>query len=80
VVDVDFTSKTNQLIDRELMVGFMTKQVLTRLQEEVEPSKFAKFYTGVHAFFAGCLTYIVGKFPWDDALLQHACFVDFEKW
>ena len=79
VVDVDFTNKTNQLSNRELMVGFMTKQVLTRLQEEVEPSKFTKFYTGVRAFFAGCLTYIVGKFPWDDALLQHACFVDFEK-
>lgn len=39
VVDVDFTSTTNQLSNRELMVGFMTKQVLTRLQDEVEPSK-----------------------------------------
>ena len=80
VVDVDFTSKTKQLSDRELMVGFTTKQVLIRLQEEVEPSKFKKFYTGVRAFFTGCLTYIVSKFPWDDALLRHACFVDFEKW
>ena len=48
--------------------------------EEVEPSKFKKVYTGVRAyFFIGCLTYIVNKFPWDDALLLHACFVDFEK-
>ena len=39
VVDVDFVSKTNQLSDKELMVGFTTKQVLTRLQEEVEPSR-----------------------------------------
>ena len=47
--------------------------------EEVEPSKFKKVYTGVRAyFFIGCLTYIVNKFPWDDALLLHA-FVDFEK-
>ena len=79
VVDVDFTNKTKQLSDRELMVGFTTKQVLIRLQEEVEPSKFKKFYTGVRAFFTRCLTYI-NKFPWDDALLRHACFVDFEKW
>ena len=34
VVDVDFTSKTKQLSDRELMVGFTTKQVLIRLQEK----------------------------------------------
>ena len=65
----DFTSKTKQLSDRELMVGFTPKQVLIRLQEEVEPSKFKKFYTGVHPFFTGCLTYIVNKFPRDDALL-----------
>lgn len=63
VVDVDFVSKTNQLSDKELMVGFTTKQVLTRLQEEVEPSRIKKFYTGVRAFFTGCLTYVVDKFP-----------------
>lgn len=78
-MDVDFVSKTNQLSDKELMVGFTTKQVLTRLQEEVEPSRIKKFYTGVRAFFTGCLTYVVDKFPWDDELLQHACFIDFEK-
>ena len=78
-MDVDFVSKTNQLSDKELMVGFTKKQVLTRLQEEVEPSRIKKFYTGVRAFFTGCLTYVVDNFPWDDELLQHACFIDFEK-
>ena len=78
-MDVDFVNKTNQLSDKELMVGFTKKQVLTRLQEEVEPSRIKKFYTGVRAFFTGCVTYVVDKFPWDDELLQHACFIDFEK-
>ena len=38
-----------------------------------------KFFTGVSAFFTGCLTYVVDTFPWDDEHLQHACFIDFEK-
>ena len=56
VINVDFGSKENQLSDRHLMVGFATKQVLSQLQDEVEPMKF---YIGVRAFFVGCLTYIV---------------------
>ena len=50
-MDVDFVSKTNQLSDKELMVGFTTKQVLTRLQEEVEPSRIKKNSTLVFAHF-----------------------------
>ena len=63
VVDVDFVSKENQLSDRDLMVGFITKQVLTRLQDEVEPTKFNKFYAGVCAFFVGGLPILLTSFP-----------------
>ena len=48
-------------------------------RKKLNPAELKKFYTGVRAFFTGCLTYVVDKFPWDDELLQHACFIDFEK-
>ena len=79
VIEVEFANTANQLSDRELMIGFTTKQLLVRLQEEVEPSRMKKFYAGVRAFFTGCVAYLVGKFPWDDEILQHASFIDFEK-
>ena len=79
VVEVDFNSKPNQLIDSQLMIGFTTKQVLGRVQDEVQPSKVKKFYNGVRVFYVKCLTYIVDKFAWNDPLLKHVQFVDFEK-
>ena len=79
VVEVDFNSKSNQLIDSQLIIGFTTKQVLARVQDEVQPSKVKKYYNGVRAFYVKCLTYIVDKFAWNDPLLKHVQFVDFEK-
>ena len=40
VVNVNFASKENQLSERDLMVGFKTKEVPSKLQDEVEPIKF----------------------------------------
>ena len=74
MIEVEFANTANQLSDRELMIGFTTKQLLVRLQEEVEPSRLKKFYAGVRAFLTGCVAYFVGKFPWDDKILQHAIF------
>ena len=56
VVEVDFVSKPNQLIDTELMIGFTTSNFLDRAQDDVEPLKLKRFYTGVRAFYVKCLT------------------------
>ena len=37
VTDVSFEDRSNQLDDDELMIGFITKQTLQKLKEEVEP-------------------------------------------
>ena len=52
VLDVDFATVTNQLDDRNLMIGFTAKQVLIRLPEEGEPGRIKKFHAGVHALKA----------------------------
>ena len=79
VMGVDLASKKNQLGDKELMVGFTTKQIVAHLQDNVELEKIKKFSTDIHAFFNTCLTYFMENFSWDDDLLNNACFVDFEK-
>ena len=79
VLTVSFEDESNQLGDREIMVGFVTRQVLVRVLDEVQPSRIRKFYNGVWAFFVGAVSYIVKKSPWIDELLQHATFVAFNK-
>ena len=79
VLNVSFMNKSNQLSDREIMVGFVSRQVLVRIQDTVQPNRLKKFYCGVRSFFIGAVSYIVKKFPWSDELLQHASFVDVKK-
>ena len=79
VTDVSFTDTSKQLVDDELMIGFITKQTLQKLKDEVEPREIGKFYAGVREFFVGAAAYIAHKFLWDDPVLIHSCFVDFEK-
>ena len=76
ITDVCFADRSNQLGDDELMIGFMTKQSLRKLKDEVEPREIRKFYTGAHEFFVGATPYITQKLLWDDPVLKHACFVD----
>ena len=79
VLSVSFREESNQLSDGGIMVGFLTRQVLVHVQEEVEPSVVRKFYSGVQAFFVAAASYIVEKFPWNDELIQHASFADLKK-
>lgn len=79
VTDVSFADRSNQLHDKELMIGFITKQTLEKLKDEVAPREIQKFYAGVREFFVGAASYVADKFLWDDPVLKHACFVDFEK-
>ena len=39
VLDADFATSTNQMNDRDLMVGFTSKKVLIKLREEVEQGR-----------------------------------------
>ena len=78
VTSVSFKDRANQLDD--LMVGFITKQTLQKLEEEVEPCEIRKFYTSVREFFVGAASYIAHEFDWNDPILKHSCFVDFDNW
>ena len=77
VTSVSFEDRANQL-DDELMIGFITKQTLQKLKEEVEPHEIRKFYTSIRGFFVGAASYITHKFDWNDPI-KHSCFADFDK-
>lgn len=79
VTDVPFADKSNQHSDDELMIGFMTKQSLQKLKDEVKPREIRKLYIGAQELFVGAALYITQKFVWDDPVLKHVCFVYFEK-
>ena len=75
-----FCLKTsNQLDDNELMIGFITKQTLQKLEKEIEPRETTKVYASIREFFVSAASYIVHKFLWNDPIIEHSCFVDFEK-
>ena len=71
--------KKQYQLDDELMIGFITKQTLQKLKEEVEPHEIRKFYTSIREFFVGAASYITHKFDWNEPILKHSCFVDFDK-
>lgn len=79
VTDVPFADKSNQHSNDELMIGFMTKQSLQKLKDEVKPREIRKFYISARELFVGAALYITQKFPWDDPVFKHVCFVYFEK-
>ena len=60
------------------MTLWSAKQTLLKLKDEVEPHKI-KFFAGVREFFVGAAAYITQTFLWGDPVLEHYCFVDFEK-
>ena len=57
VLNVSFMDEGNQLSDKQIKVGFVTRQVLVRIQDEVQPYRLRKFYSAVRAFFLGAVSY-----------------------
>ena len=68
-------------IDAKLQIELITHQNSKSLLDEghVADLKVSTFYKGVRAFFEKAVEYRFQNLPLDDALLQNACFVNFEQ-
>ena len=77
--DIDHNSE--QLSDSDIFVGFTTKQKLLSMESngDCSPIQRKKFYYGVRSFYTSAISYIKQKFPFQDELLKHARFVNFEN-
>ena len=80
-VDVDFSSRENQLDDLNIFVGFTTKQLVQKLLHDgdIAESDSKRFYRGVRAFYMTTAGYIISTYPLKDDVLKHARLIDFEK-
>ena len=64
-------STTNQVDNKDLCIGFLTKQTVTRLHEEgdISDTQFRNFFEAVRKFLVGAaITYL------DGALLKMTCW------
>lgn len=71
----------NQLSDSNLFIGFTTRQTLLKLEREGDctASDTKKFFKGARSFYKSAIDYVNKKFPFDEEILQHAKFVNFEN-
>ena len=79
IKDVQYNNRNNQMEDKQLFIGFMTKQQITKLLNDgdVDPKKVAEFYEAVRQFYEMDTAESLAKLPLDDELLLHARFLDF---
>ena len=75
------TDTSNQCTNENILVGFVTEQMLQQLEQngDCSPSESMKFYSGVRKFYTAAVSYIVAEFLLADKVLIHSKFVNFEK-
>lgn len=78
---VEFENPTNHLDDSKVTVGMITKQRLRKLLDEgdISVANQRKFYEGVRAFYVKATSQALQKLPFDDCVLNHARFLNFER-
>jgi hypothetical protein len=79
IKEVDFSSNGNQLDDRALFIGFVTRQRLGKLEREgdVSPDDVERLLRGVRQYYESCQIH-PSNVPSDDEVLKHARFVKLE--
>lgn len=81
ITKVDFQNPENQLSDSAITIGIVTKQLIQKLLNEgdIDEHDMKKFYAGVRAFYVDAAAQTIKKLPFDDSVLNHARFLNFEK-
>lgn len=80
-LEVDITNSDNLLSLDDIQIGFTTRQTLNKLENEgdIAPAQKSKFLEAALEFYTETAKYVVKTFPYNDLLLGHAKFVDFEQ-
>ena len=71
----------NHKPQEELFIGICTKNLLNKLQEDIEISALykQKFFVEVLAFYSETFFYGVEKHPINDSVLNHSFLADISK-
>ena len=81
LVSVDYKAVSNQVTDKDLLIGFITKQTVNRLYQEgdITNHQLSKFYKAARVFFMCATEYLLKWCPLQDELLASATWLTFEQ-
>ena len=81
LTSVDFSTISNQVLDKDLAIGFLTKQMVNKLYEEGDITNVQKdkFFNAARKFFVCAAAYLLKWCPLEEDLLIHATWLDFER-
>ena len=77
LLEVDYVSVQNQLLDSSIFIGFTTRSTLKRYVDngDISRSDERKFYSGVRDFYVASMNYVKKTFPLNSEVLQHALLI-----
>lgn len=81
ITEVDFGNTDNQLDDKNIFIGLVTKQKLQKLFNDGDISELSKkkFYKAVRLFYLDAASEALQKLPFSDSVLNNSVFVNFEE-
>ncbi len=76
----DYKDVSNQVIDKELVVGYITRQKANKLFEDGDISelKYKLFFRAAREYLIRATVYMLAWFPLQDELLCNATWIDFD--
>ena len=80
LAEINFMDMENQVNNKELVIGMMTKQMANKLLEDgdITTNQLKVFYTAIRAFYTRATEYLLKWCPLQDSLLIHSTWIDFE--
>ena len=78
LISIDFKDVNNQVIDDELVIGYVTKQKVKQLLNngDISQHKYKLFYKAARNFLIASTEYLLAWSPLQDELLCHATWID----
>lgn len=79
LTSIDYKNIANQVIDAELVIGYVTKQKIRKLYDDgdISESSYKLFFKAARAFLVKATEYLLKWCPLQDELLHHATWIDF---
>ena len=81
LISIDYKNSSNQFPDKDLVVGYVTKQKINKLLDDGETteSSYKSFFDGAREFFVRATEHLLASCPFQGDILCHATWIDFKN-
>ena len=81
ITEVDYLSPSNKLDYIKISIGMLTRQNLCTLLEhgDINENDKKRFFRGIRAFYVDAVSQALQKLPFNDDVLNHAQYLNFDK-